>query len=74
MGLGKRLNVLLAMGDFVFHLWLFLGGERGEEEGGFPYAHCQSAITVGGAISAICYAIAAFLSLSFCKMFVLFHT
>lgn len=34
MGLGRRLNVLLDMGDFVFHLLLFWG-ERGEEEGGF---------------------------------------
>lgn len=74
MGLGRRLNVLLDMGDFVFHLLLFWG-ERGEEEGGgVPYAHCQSAITVGGAISAIYYAIAAFLSLAFCKIFVVFHT
>lgn len=59
----------------LFSIFCFFGGERGEEErGGFPYAHCQSAITVGGAISAIYYAIAAFLSLSFGKMFVVFHT
>lgn len=74
MGLGRRLNVLLAMGDFVFHLLLFLGGKGGKKRGGVPYAHCQSAITVGGAISAIYCAIAAFLSLSFCKIFVVFHT
>lgn len=73
MGLGRRLNVLLDMGDFVFHLLLFWG-KGGKKRGRVPYAHCQSAITVGGAISAICYAIAAFLSLSFCKMFVLFYT
>lgn len=59
----------------LFSIFCFFeGGERGEEEGGFPYAHCQSAITVGGAISAIYCAIAAFLSLSFCKIFVVFHT
>lgn len=29
MGLGRRLNVLLDMGDFVFHLLLFWGGRRG---------------------------------------------
>lgn len=29
MGLGRRLNVLLAMGDFVFHLLLFWGGKGG---------------------------------------------
>lgn len=78
MVLGRRLNVLLDMGDFVFHLLLFLcGGRRGKggkKRGRFPYAHCQSAVTVGGAISTIYYAIAAFLSLSFCKIFVVFHT
>lgn len=35
MGLGRRLNVLLAMGDFVFHLLLFLGGKGGKKRGGF---------------------------------------
>lgn len=43
MGLGRRLNVLLAMGDFVFHLLLFLGGERGKKRGGslrtLPVSH-----------------------------------
>lgn len=58
----------------LFSVFCFFGGERGEEGGGFPYAHCQSAITVGGAISAIYCAIAAFLSLAFCKIFVVFHT
>lgn len=74
MGLGRRLNVLLDMGDFVFRLLLFWGGKGGRRGGEGPYGNCQSAIAAGGAISAIYYAIAAFLSLSFCKIFVVFHT
>lgn len=35
MGLGRRLNVLLAMGDFVFRLLLFWGGKGGRRGGGF---------------------------------------
>lgn len=35
MGLGRRLNVSLAMGDFVFHLLLFWGGKKRGGEGVF---------------------------------------
>lgn len=34
MVLGRRLNVLLDMGDFVFHLLLFWGGGKGGEKRG----------------------------------------